>query len=298
MKDCKFTSQEAIFYMFDLLEKKILVHPFEYRNISSRYKLWFFYGWWMPLYYLLSSQSNNLNLEDKDNHQSHKVSLKGKAANKLVFYKKYEKSEHVVLPKPFRLPQASLGKVLLSRRTARDFFNPMTIQELSNVLFWSFCKVKEYRDLQQSTYKISPENLMVSLFTVQEIYIAALNIVGLSAGVYHYDISKHRLDCIRNKVNPDDLVDIAQGQMFIKHTACVLFLSGVIDRWSLRYQQERAYRDLLVTTSRLAHRVLLYGTQMGLKLFETPAMKDGRVCKLLKLKPWKEEPLYLLGLGK
>ncbi len=159
MKDCKFTSQEAIFYMFDLLEKKILVHPFEYRNISSRYKLWFFYGWWMPLYYLLSSQSNNLNLEDKDNHQSHKVSLKGKAANKLVFYKKYEKSEHVVLPKPFRLPQASLGKVLLSRRTARDFFNPMTIQELSNVLFWSFCKVKEYRDLQQSTTRLAQKTL-------------------------------------------------------------------------------------------------------------------------------------------
>jgi SagB-type dehydrogenase family enzyme len=144
----------------------------------------------------------------------------------------------------------------------------------------------------------SPIVLLDSHFCSNEIYVVSNNVLGLYPGIYHYQPVKHYLSIIREGDYREDLKDLSQGQSFVGRASVALFITAVFERFMFRYRQPRAYRELLISTSELAHHLILAATALGIKTFETPALKDSKVCDLLKISGLKEDVLYFLALGK
>ncbi len=122
--------------------------------------------------------------------------------------------------------------------------------------------------------------------------------MGLKPGIYHLDTRDNSLDLIAFGKYGNKMSKIAQGQTFVANASIVVLITGVFKRYMFRYRQSRAYRDILTTAAELAQQIIIYSTYFDVKTFETPALKDTELQKMLGLEDWEEESLYLLALGR
>jgi len=53
-----------------------------------------------------------------------------------------------------------------------------------------------------------------------------------------------------------------------------------------------------MTVAQFAHFLILHATRLNIKTFETPALLDTKLSRLLGVDGWREDALYLLGFGK
>jgi SagB-type dehydrogenase family enzyme len=158
--------------------------------------------------------------------------------------------------------------------------------------------MKIIRNEQEKKYKKDPKTLLKSLFTPFEIYVVSSRINDVENGIYHYNLKDHSLEEIKKGTFNREMSLIAHGEMFLDNAAFIIIITGVFPRYMFRYRYSRAYKELLMTCSQLAHYIILYATLMEIKTFETPALLDSWLTKLFSLEEGKEDGLYLLGFGK
>lgn len=280
-----------------LINSSILISKSKYQDKLKKYDIWLKYDWWMPLHYFLSTE--NIQVSDKTDPKSQIRILNKYLNNRLPqFYKTYYHAKKIDLPKPGLLHKGSLLEVIMRRRTSRSFAFPIDVQQLSTILYYGCEELKAVREFQRTNYKNNPIVLLQSLFTPFEVYVVANKTESLDEGIYHYNIELHSLELLKNGDYRKKMMDIAQGQTFLFDAATIILISAVFERFMFRYRQPRAYRELLTTASELAHLLILYATTLGVKTFETPALKDSQLSDLLGIDGWSEEALYLLALGK
>lgn len=276
-----------------LLDKEFIVE-----KKAFKYKLWFERNWRNALYFhSLTSNYQFADMGQKDEFKTKTDILKGylQESSFPAFYKEYDGG--IKLPKP-KMGYVSTGKTILERRTTRRFDDqPITLQQLSTILYYSCQPAKIVRDYANVKKKDNPMILILSAYTPYEIYFSNNNMEDLDRGLYHYNMNKHEIHLIKKGKFNKKMKEIAIGQVGIEDASVVFLISSMFHRYMWRYRNSRAYRNLLIECASLAHRIVLATEALGLKQFITPALRDSKADDLFGLDGYSEAFTYLVSIG-
>ena len=184
----------------------------------------------------------------------------------------------------------TVEKAIANRRSQRDFTGEkMSLAELSHLLHYS-SGVTDKRDGLRAapsagaTYPI-------------EVYAIVNNVEGLAKGIYHYLISSHELELLREGDFRNEMSLAALQERMFKQANVIVALSAVFQRTQQRYR-ERAQRYICFEAGHIAQNTYLVATSLGLGACAIGAFYDDEFNRLLGLNGKDESVLYLLALGK
>jgi SagB-type dehydrogenase family enzyme len=184
----------------------------------------------------------------------------------------------------------TVEKAIANRRSQRDFTGEkMSLAELSHLLYYS-SGVTDKRDGLRAapsagaTYPI-------------EVYAIVNNVEGLAKGIYHYLISSHELELLREGDFRNEMSQAALQERMFKQANVIVALSAVFQRTQQRYR-ERAQRYICFEAGHIAQNTYLVATSLGLGACAIGAFYDDEFNRLLGLNGENESVLYLLAVGK
>jgi len=291
----------------EICKNKIFVTEEEYKTYNLEgLRHWQKRNWLDAL--LLHLKSNDLNYKD-DSYETVNDSKENKHLifSKLIetegipeLWKKYPDFSSIALPNPEELHDRDIEEVMLSRRSGKLWKNTtLSLQLLSNILFHANKEGNESRkEVENSISKKSGlEKMLISAFSSLETYFFAFKVEGLDPGIYHYDMQKHAVVKIKEGMFNNELVKMCIGQRMPRSCSCAFILTSVWERYMFRYRHTRAYRNLLINVSELAHKYILLATGYTLSNWITPAIEEAYAESLLNIDGQKESPLYTIAIG-
>jgi SagB-type dehydrogenase family enzyme len=203
----------------------------------------------------------------------------------------------VVLPKDVANPDIPLGNVLRGRRTVREFGK-------RRVAFSDFAGVIRGTWGQTSWLDAGPFGKLIAKTSPSagarhpiECYVIAWRVEGLSAGLYHYNVRRDRLERLRLGDFRAEAVRIASGQKWVRGAAFLCVMTAVADRVFWKYRTADAYRLFFLDAGHLAQTFTLLASERGLGPFTTAALQEKRIERFLGLDGIAEFPVYLCGAG-
>lgn len=193
--------------------------------------------------------------------------------------------------------EEDFGRLLLTRRTWRQFSREaISYQDLST-LFWLTFRIQawgEFYGLGKLALKTSPSG---GARHPLEAYVVALKVEGLDRGLYHYSADKHELERLRDVPSKQFLRSLTPTQDWCSEAAAMVFLTAVFARDQWKYPMPRAYRAILIDAGHLCQTFCLAATWLGLAPYCTMALADSKIERLLKLDGVSEGAIYLAGVG-
>ena len=130
-----------------------------------------------------------------------------------------------------------------------------------------------------------------------EVYLMALRVKGLRAGLYHYQPATHQLEMISTNTSREKAWLYCARQHFVRNAAALFLMTAVFRRTMWKYQHPRAYRVVLLDAGHLCQTFCLTATWLGLAPFCTAALKDTLIEKDLGIDGIRESVLYIAGVG-
>jgi SagB-type dehydrogenase family enzyme len=130
-----------------------------------------------------------------------------------------------------------------------------------------------------------------------EVYAIANNVEGLVKGIYHYLISSHELELLREGDFRNEMSRAALQENMFKQANVIVALSAVFQRTQQHYR-ERAQRYIFFEAGHIAQNTYLIATSMGLGACAIGAFHDNEFNRLLGLDGKNESVLYLIAVGK
>ena len=211
--------------------------------------------------------------------------------------KTYPGARRIALPSRRALPRpkASLEDAMAKRRSARSHGpKPLPFPKLASILEHAGGVTGRLQDPRDpsviQTVRAAPSG--GALFPV-ETYLAAWNVSGLEAGLYHYHPMARCLETLET------------GQTQARIAPLVLAGAGVgallvlAARWRLPFfkYRERGYRILLLDAGHLAQNLLLTASALGVGACPVAGFYDTALGKAFGLDPREEPALYAITLG-
>jgi SagB-type dehydrogenase family enzyme len=188
-------------------------------------------------------------------------------------------------------------QVLTARRTWRRFApGRLSFADLSTLLGLTF-GVREWAavpPLGRFAVKTSPSG--GALHPI-EAYVVARDVERVSAGIYHYDASGHRLELMRRGMTRDRMSDYVTGQRWFSEACAFVVMTAVFTRTQWKYRYPRAYRVVLAECGHLCQTFCLTATWLGLAPFCTMALADSKIDRDLGIDGVTEGALYVAGVG-
>lgn len=176
----------------------------------------------------------------------------------------------------------SLEKVLLTRRSVRNFLpRELTLEQISQLL-WA---AQGFSD--PSGLRTAPS--AGALYPL-EIYLVTLQ------ALYHYHPRNHQLKLHKRGDVRNGLYEAAWRQEAIIQAPVTLAIAAVYQRTAKKYGKERGERYVHLDCGHAAQNILLQAVNMGLGSVPIGAFTDARVKEVLSL-PEDQEPIYLLPVG-
>lgn len=131
-----------------------------------------------------------------------------------------------------------------------------------------------------------------------ELYLAVRDWPGLEAGLYGYDLRRHRLVLLADGPGTADALALAAyGDAALTAAPLIAVVTGVFQRSRWRYQ-ERAYRRILLDSGHLIGNAGVVASALGLRLHASAAFCDRRAEAALRLDSAAEGVFALLGLNR
>jgi SagB-type dehydrogenase family enzyme len=211
-------------------------------------------------------------------------------------FKKTEGAESVSLPFHERETD-SFYQTLHARRTQREFSEAeVPLDSISKLLqtTWGVQGYVESKYFGSLPRKTSPS---AGARNPVEVYLMALRVKGLDAGLYHYDARDHALETISCEATPQLARAYCADQPFIAYSSALFIMTGVFARTMWKYPHPRAYRVVLLDAGHLGQTFCLTATRMGLAPFSSAALKDSLIEKDLGIDGISESVLYVTGVG-
>jgi SagB-type dehydrogenase family enzyme len=184
----------------------------------------------------------------------------------------------------------TVEKAIANRRSQRDFSGAtMSLAELSHILYYS----SGITDKRQGLRAVPSAGATYPI----EVYAIVNNVEGLAKGIYHYLISSHELELLREGDFRNEMSRAALQEQMLKQANVIVALSAVFQRTQQRYR-ERAQRYICFEAGHIAQNTYLVATSLGLGACAIGAFYDDEFNRLLGLNGKDESVLYLLALGK
>ncbi len=194
----------------------------------------------------------------------------------------------VELPEPWLISDVSLEEALALRRSTRSFSDsPLSLHDLSQLLWAAQGVTQEKRG-----FRTAPS--AGALFPL-EAYAVAIDVGGLTSGIYKYQPQGHSLTLIEEGEHATGVYNAALQQESIRDAAVVICIAGVVERTSVKYGA-RAERYMLIEVGHAGQNVCLQAAALGLGAVTIGAFNDDMLKTALRL-PAEEEPLYVIPVG-
>jgi SagB-type dehydrogenase family enzyme len=201
------------------------------------------------------------------------------------------------LPMPAAARDADFSRVLLSRRTWREFADePIEYSDLATILWLTF-GIQGWIDfygLGKLAMKTSPSG---GARHPIEAYVVSRRVKGLKSGVYHYASDRHELERLRALPRPKLLRSLTPAQDWCSKSAVMVFMTAVFGRDQWKYRFPRAYRAVLLDAGHICQTFCLTSSWLGLAPYCTMALADSKIDQLLGLDGVSEGAIYLAGIG-
>jgi len=188
-------------------------------------------------------------------------------------------------------------RVLLARKTHRQFSKEkLTLEIVSQLLrlVWGVNGYLHSPMFGKLLHKTSPSG---GARHPGEVYLMALRVKGLTAGLYHYHPGRHHLERISTKATPDKAWLYCGRQRYVRDAAALFLMTAVFRRTMWKYDYARAYRVVLLDAGHLCQTFCLVATWLGLAPFCTAALKDTLIEEDLGIDGIRESVLYVAGVG-
>jgi SagB-type dehydrogenase family enzyme len=205
-------------------------------------------------------------------------------------------AEKVKLPTQ-TLPDSEFIRVLMARRTHRRFSNrELKLETVSKLLslVWGVTGYLHSPMFGKLARKTSPSG---GARHPGEVYLMALRVKGLRAGLYHYHPAHHHLETISTNATRNKAWLYCAHQDYVRNAAALFLMTAVFRRAMWKYHQPRAYRVVLLDAGHLCQTFCLVATWLGLAPFCTAALKDTLIEKDLGIDGIGESVLYIAGVG-
>lgn len=205
-------------------------------------------------------------------------------------YKTYPEAKVIKLPRP-EYQGIILEDALRKRRSVRSYSSKaITMSQLSQLLFAA----------QGITAKMSGMSLRsvpsAGALYPFEIYAVVNNIEDLPRGIYHYSISDHALELIKEGDFRKEISDAGLRQNMLGN-ACVTFvLSAFFDRTRSKYG-ERGIRYVYIEAGHISQNICLQAVSLGLGSVSVGAFFDDKMNRLIGIDGQKEAVIYLQPVG-
>jgi SagB-type dehydrogenase family enzyme len=202
------------------------------------------------------------------------------------------------VPLPTRgVTDSEFIEVLMARKTHRRFSDQALKLEVVSQLLSLVWGVKGYvysPRFGKLLHKTSPS---AGARHPGEVYLMALQVEGLSPGLYHYHPAHHHLERIHANANREKAWLYCARQNFAKNAGALFLMTAVFRRTMWKYDFPRAYRVVLLDAGHLCQTFCLVATWLGLAPFCTAAMKDTLIEDDLGIDGVRESVLYIAGVG-
>ncbi len=281
-------------FLGSLMEHKIIIKTLS-DFPTEQIGMWKHYKWTNALIYHLKSQNiecvDDKNESNVDGRVFPKDNLKTNQVWKLIATK-----IKINLPpgNVEAIKNECFEKIIINRNSASPLnSNQVDLEALATLLQVSNRDLVKFRNNLLDNIK----NFYDTRFVALETYVVVHRVQGIGLGVYHYDPKGHALCLVgpgnfKNKVS-----EICIGQRKSSSGAFTLFITACIKRYMIRYKHERAYRNLLINVSELAHQYIFYATAIGLNTWLTPAIIENKAAELLNVDNEMEIPIYTVSVG-
>jgi SagB-type dehydrogenase family enzyme len=198
-----------------------------------------------------------------------------------------DNEQSIVLPKPSADGDVSLEATIQQRRSVRQFSKqPLSLADAAQLL-WAAQGVTA-TDGGRTAASAG------ALYPL-ELYLVAVNVESLPAGLYHYRTKGHRLRHVGDGDLRKPLAAAALDQSCVRRAPAVLVIAAVYERVAKKYgQQARRYTDIEV--GHAAQNVYLQAVARDLGTVIVGAFEDAEVHQVLGLPP-DHAPLALMPVG-
>jgi SagB-type dehydrogenase family enzyme len=291
----KYTTQSITSVLRDLVYHTLLLRKGseEARRDARLQKVW---SSWLPHAGFFHFGTRDIQYENKE-HKIKQMLRKFLADSRQPsFFKHYYQNPSFPLPRVAQ-PKTELLRTLLRRRTHRQFSKEsLSLQSLSQLLFyaWGVTSHLDVPLLRRLPLKTSPS---AGARHPTEVYVLALRVQGLPAGLYHYAPDLHALQQLHVRRPEKKAVAYCGGQSWVRKAAALFVMTAVFPRVMWKYRTSRAYRTVLVDSGHLCQTFCLVATWLRLAPFCTLALKDSAIEKDLDLDGISESVIYVAGVG-
>jgi len=206
-------------------------------------------------------------------------------------YKEYPQNPKIDLEAFEPAELMSLDQALKTRKSIRSFRQePLTKARLSYLL-WASTGIQRV----EAAYEFRTAPSAGALYPI-ETYIIANNVRNLDMGLYHYSVSGHRLEQLKQGDFSRSITAAALGQGMCAAAAAVFIWSAVFQRCKCKYGQ-RAYRYVYLDAGHIAENLALAAVSLKLGSCEIGALYDDQVNAILDIDGVSESAICMAVLG-
>ena len=213
-----------------------------------------------------------------------------------AWFKTYPSAPRVALPGPLDDERDARGAGLFGalgrRRSVRAYAPPpLDLTDLSTLL-WAAAGVTARE--QGFAFRTAPS--AGGLYPIEH-YVAAHDVAGLAAGVYHYAVLDRALELVRPGDVRRPLAHAALDQRIAAEADAVFVWTAVLERSRWKYGQ-RFVRYVFLDAGHVAQNVALAAVALGLGSCQIAAFFDDEAAALLGVDIDVEPVVYMTTVGR
>lgn len=210
-----------------------------------------------------------------------------------VSFREVRKEQQVLggvkLPDPVLKGEVSVEEALSRRRSVREYRNdPLTLAELGQLL-WAAQGIT----LPSSGFRTAPS---AGATYPLELYVSVRRggVVGLPAGIYHYDPLTHSLELVKEGDFSSDIYRASLNQEWVRRAAACIIITADFSRTTSRYGA-RGERYVYMEAGHVGQNIYLQATALGLGTVAVGAFHDDQLKSIVGC---EEDPIYLFPVGR
>ncbi len=249
------------------------------------------WGWSTPaaLLHFSTVDNNFMTIEEKNEQQRQKIKT-NPSPELLQLHSKHDNT--ISLP----IPDLNVGilSTMARRRTNRDCkINSISLAVLTECLFSGLGVTGETDGAAgKLPLSMTPSGGARNPY---EAFVFARRVDGLKPGFYHYSAQQNSLKRTSSKMLPSPS-SLMAGQEWTDDMPCIIFLCAMFERSMWKYDDNNAYRVVLIEAGHIGQNIMLVATQHGLSACPSAALYHSKIHEHLDIHDSTHSVIYALAL--
>ncbi len=244
-----------------------------------------------------ATQDRPMSIGEKFHHETGfdehgAVSDNLKFGDSLPLYKTYRDSPKAKLP-PIEFSGLSFEDALRLRQSVRNFKDSSISPDYMSILLQAAYGITRHSPGELNSRRTVPSG---GALYPMEIYVVINNVEGFDAGLYHFQVSDHSLELIREGTYAGELNVAANRQACVGRSPITVILAARFDRSTRKYA-DRGYRYTYIEAGAICQNIYLQATSLGLGTVAVGAFNDAALNELLQIDGQNEAAILIMPVG-